>query len=124
MEVRFVPSRVEGLSAVGEVRIRPDRMELETSDGPTVIRFVDIAVWPAPRWLRRQLFRFGIRPGWLPVADRDWFHVPPDRFFTFYTTPRLTIHMPADEPPSRLQSTFLRVQEVLRAGGFATFDLG
>ena len=122
--LRFVPSRVGGLPDVSEVLIRPDCLELVSAGRPVVFRFVDIAQWPRPRWLRRGLYRFGWRPGWLPVADRDWFHMPPDRFFRFYTEPVVTVFMPADEPPERDRSTFLRMQEVLWVGGFHTVDLG
>jgi hypothetical protein len=67
----------------------------------------------------------GIKPRWLPVADRDWFHLPRDRFLRFYTRPPLTICMPIDEPTGPYGDTwFLRIQEVLREGGFHTFDLG
>jgi hypothetical protein len=107
-----------------EVVVRPDRLEILSAGRWVVIRFKDIAHWPRPRWLRRLLFRVGWRPKWLPVADRDWFHPPSDRFFTFYTDPRIVVFMPIDEPAARSESAFLKVQEVIRAGGFHTFDLG
>jgi hypothetical protein len=40
----------------------------------------------------------GLSPWPVLVADRDWFHPPPDRFF--------------------------RIQAVLQSGGYTTFDLG
>src|SRR5687768_7714855 len=92
--LRFRPSRVEGLAGVTEVAVFPDRLELLAGERLTVVRFDDIARWPRPRWLRRALARLGWRPAWLPVADRDWFHPPAERFFAFYTTPPLVVYMP------------------------------
>jgi hypothetical protein len=121
--VRFIPSRVDGLPGVSEVTIRPDRIELVSAGRPVVFRFADIARWPRPRWWYRRRHALGWR-GWSPVADRDWFHAPPGRYFTFYTTPAVTVYMPDDEPHARGESNFARVQEVLAAGGYCTLDLG
>lgn len=124
--LRFVPSAVEGLSEVSEVAVFPDRLEIQTGDGPVVIRFLDIARWHRHGWFYRALvlLGFGVR-GWACVADKDWFHPPAERFFRFYTKPAITISMP-DEPIDAPygDTLFLRLQEVVRAGGFATFDLG
>jgi hypothetical protein len=122
--IRFVPSGVEGLPDVAEVIVRPDRLEVLSQGHWLCFRLADIARWPRPTWLWRALYRLGWRPRWLPVADRDWFQRPPERFFSFYTKPRLVVRMPVDEPPERGRSTFLRAQQALWAGGFHTFDLG
>ena len=67
----------------------------------------------------------GIKPRWLPAADRNWFHRPRDRYIRFYTRAPLTIHMPLDELSGPYDKTwFFRIQEVLDAGGFQTVDLG
>src|SRR5580765_6729956 len=95
--LRFVPSRVAGLSDVREVAIYPDRLELDSAAEIRVFNFADIARWPRPAWLWRMLSRLGWRPKWLPVADRDWFHPPADRFFVFYTTPQIVLFMPTNE---------------------------
>jgi hypothetical protein len=58
------------------------------------------------------------------VAERDWFHPPPDRFFLWYTDPPLRTCMPEDEPAEYAASYFSRIQGVLRSGGYATGDLG
>jgi hypothetical protein len=121
---RFVPSRVEGLPDVREVVVFADRLELATHSKQSRIWLAQIAHWPQPRWLWRWLFRARIRPRWLPVADRDWFHAPSDRFFKFYTDPPLQIFMPVDEHLENGKSHFMRIQEVLMSGGFHTFDLG
>ncbi len=125
--LRFAPSAVEGLSDVTEVVVFPDRLELLSEGKLVVIRFLDIARWYHWfGWLYRSLARLGGRVrGWPMVADRDWFHPPAGRFFRFFTAPPLTVFMP-DEPPdtSYGQTMFRRVQDVLAAGGFGTFDLG
>jgi hypothetical protein len=124
--LRFVPSAVEGLPSVTEAAVFPDRLELLSEGKWVVIRFLDIAQWYRRGWLYRPLARlgFGVR-GSPSVADRDWFHPPTSRFFRFFTTPPITVFMP-EEPPetSYGQTMFRRVQEVMGARGFGTFDLG
>jgi hypothetical protein len=61
---------------------------------------------------------------WLPVADRDFFHAPPDRFFRFYTTPPLIVYMPVGDSYFPQATCFAAVKQVLGAGGFDTVDLG
>ena len=122
--LRFVPSRVEGLKDVDEVVFHPDRVEFLSAGAWITVRFADVARWPSPRWLYRALHRLGRRRFWLPVADRDWFHPPRDRFLRLYTNPPVVVYMPTDDPYPRNESTFGRIQEVLAAGGFSTFDLG
>ena len=117
--LRFVPSRVEGLPDVSEVAIYPDRLELQSAGKWVVFRFTDLARWPRPAWLRRLLFRAGWRPRWLPVADRDWFHLPRDRFFAFYTRPPVIVYLTDDDPGVGYDETlFRRIQAVIGAGGF------
>ena len=58
------------------------------------------------------------------MADRDWFHEPAERFFEFYTDPRLRVCMPADEVEDYGESYFVRVRQMVESGGFHTFDLG
>ena len=124
--LQFVPSRVEGQPDVAAVTVFPDRIELVSSRGDVVThRFADIARWPSPRFAWKLLYRLGLRWRWLAVADRDWFHEPADMFFEFYTTPRLKIFMPLRESKEDYASSFfVRVQCMLRGGGFDTFDLG
>jgi hypothetical protein len=86
---------------------------------------VDIARWPTPAFLWKLLYRLGVTPRWLPIADRDWFHEPAEMFFEFYTKPPLKVYMPRDESKAQYASSyFVRIQNVLREGGFHTFDLG
>jgi hypothetical protein len=125
--LRFAPSEVEGLPAVTEAAVFPNRLELLSEGHWVVIRFLDIARWHGLFAVpHRIVARFGGRVrGWPAVADRDWFHPPAGRFFRFFTTPPITIYMP-DEPreTSYGQTLFRRVQDVLATGGFGTFDLG
>jgi hypothetical protein len=122
--LRFVPSRVEGLPHVTETAVFPDRLELCSAGTWVTFRFAEIAAWPRPAWLWRLLSRFGWRPKNLPVGERDWFHPPKDRFFALFTTPRLVVYL-SDEPRTAYgNALFRRVQEVMRAGGFDTWDLG
>ncbi len=122
--LRFVPSRVEGLPGVTEVAVFPNRLELLSEGRWVVIRLADIAAWPRPRWLRRRLAWAGWRPAWLPVADRDWFHPPADRFFRFYITPPVTVYMPDETGVDYSETVFRRLQNVIGLGGFSTYDLG
>lgn len=123
--LRFIPSRVEGLTGVSEVVVRSDRLALRSDGGWVVLPFDRMARWPrlAPVW--RLLARAGWRPRWLPVADRDWFHRPRDRFFRFYSDPPIVLFL-ADEQEDigYGESLFRRVQDVIGLGGFDTCDLG
>jgi hypothetical protein len=124
--LQFVPSAVEGLPSVTEVAVFPDRLELLSEGKWVVIRFLDIAHWYRRGWLYRPVANLGWGVFGSPsVADRDWFHPPSGRFFRFYHEPPVTVYMP-DEPPETTygQTMFRKVQEVMRAGGFSTFDLG
>jgi hypothetical protein len=123
--LRFIPSRVEGLPDVTEVAVYPDRLELLSAGRWISLSFAEIASWPRPAWLWRGLARFGWRPRWLAVGQRDWFHPPAERFFRFYTKPPIIVYM-ADEPyETDYGSTlFRRVQDVMLEGGFSTYDLG
>ena len=123
--VSFVPSRVEGLPDVAEVVIRPDRLEVLSAGRWIVFHFFEIALWPRPRRLWQFLARHGRRPRWLPVADRDWFHPPRDRFFLFYAEPPVKVFLTDEEKNLTYGETLLRkVEEVIEAGGFNTYDLG
>lgn len=126
MPVAFVPSDVDGLENVVEVRVHPDRIELQQRPGDcTVISFDDIAEWPKPAWLWRRLKPLINRPRCLLVADRDWFHVPQQRYFRFYTSPPITIFMPVeDELLDAPDTTFDAIRDTIHSGSYRTADLG
>jgi hypothetical protein len=104
----------------------PDRLELLSNENWVVIPFLDIARWHRFGWLYRRLARLGLGVRGRPsVADRDWFHAPPRRFFRFFTEPLITVYMPDESAETSYgQTIFRRVQDVIAAGGFNTFDLG
>jgi len=123
--VRFVPSAVEGLPAVTEVAVFPDRLELVSEGERVTVRLLDIARWYRRGWLYRPVARlgFGVR-GWPAVADRLWRPRPGVSVFHFYTDPRVVLHLPyypTDE--GHMGTVFQRVKQVMAAGGFGTFDL-
>ncbi len=124
--LRFIPSAVEGLPSVSEVVVFADRLEVLSQGSWVVIRFLEIARWHRHGWLYRILARLGWGVHGRPsVADRDWFHPPTGKFFRFLTEPSLTVYMP-DEPTDLAydKTMFRRLQDVIAAGGFGTFDLG
>jgi hypothetical protein len=123
--LRFVPSRVDGLPSVDEVVVFPDRLEVRAASKWVVVRFADIARWSRVGFVWRRLAHLGIVRGWPCVADRDWFHPPSGRFFRFYTDPAIAVFMP-DEPSDLAygQTIFRRIQDLIGAGGYSTFDLG
>jgi hypothetical protein len=123
--LRLVPSRVEGLPEVTEVVVFPERLELFSAGEWLTFPFAQMVEWPHPAWLWRLLSRIGWRQRFLPVGERDWFHPPAERFFRFFTSPRVVVYMP-DEPAeiSYGDTWFRRVQDVMFRGGFNTWDLG
>jgi hypothetical protein len=122
--ITITPSRVEGVEGVERVSLFPDRLELIGGGGRRTILFRDIAKPQEPRWWSTIKKLFGRVPWPQLVADRDWFHKPRDRFFVFYTDPKIKIYMPVDEVEDHSESCFSRMQDVIRTGGYATFDLG
>ena len=67
----------------------------------------------------------GWRRQFLSVADRDWFHPEGEKYFRFYTSPPLTIYIPAEaEDVEMTRKLFLRVRFLIGSGGYGTFDLG
>jgi hypothetical protein len=122
--LRFVPTRVGGVADVTEVAVFPDRLELVSDEKRLSFPYCDMARWPQPRWLWRLLSWIGIRPGWLPIGERDWFHPPNERYIRFYATPPMTIYIPDDPHTVYHLTLFRRIQNMIAAGGYSTFDLG
>lgn len=124
--IQFVPSGVEGLPSVTQVAVFPDRLELLSKGNWVVIHFLDIARWSRLGWFYHLLARFGWGVRGCPkVGERDWFHPPAGRFFRFYSRPPVTVFLPNESPDLGYEQTlFLRVQMVMVAGGFRTWDLG
>jgi hypothetical protein len=123
--VRFVPSRVDGLPEVTQVAVFPDRLELFSEGKWLSFSFAAMAVWPRPAWLWRLLARLGWRQRFVPVGERDWFHPPAERFFRYFTVPRVIVYMPDERAETCYgETSFRRVQDVMSQGGFNTWDLG
>jgi hypothetical protein len=122
--VRFRPSSAEGLPDVREVVVHPDRLEVNTAGSWVTFPFSRIGRRQESR-LASLARRLAGRAPWPPVvAERDWFHPPPARFFLWFTDPPLRTCMPEDEPADHAASHFSRIQAVLAKGGYATYDLG
>jgi uncharacterized protein (TIGR02996 family) len=121
--LRFVPGRVEGLPGVTEVAVYPDRLEFLSAGKWIVFHLADIAEWPQPRWGWRLLARLRWRPRWLPVGERDWCRGPVVRVFRFFTSPQVVVYLPDETAVEYQKTIFRRVQDVLRRGGFSTWDM-
>jgi hypothetical protein len=122
--IRFTPSRVTGLADVTEVAVFPDRLELTTPAGVVAVPFRPIARRQQPLVAARLQRLLRLAPPPPLVGEREWVCEPTHaQFFRFFTTPPLTIHMPAGPAASYAGSPFRRIQDVLRHGGYATFDL-
>jgi hypothetical protein len=121
--VRFVPSRVEGLPDVTEVAIYPDRLELLSAGHLKTILYEDLAERPRPRWWWRFTARWARRGGTY-IGERDWFHLPVERFVRFFTSPPLVIYMPDETGVAYGSTVFCRMHLVMAAGGYGTYDLG
>src|SRR5262249_56852241 len=96
--VSFRPSHAEGLPDVQEVVVRPDRLEVNAAGSWLTFPFSRIGRRQESRLVSFVKRLAGRQPWPVMVADRDWFHPPPDRFFLWYTDPPLRTCMPEDEP--------------------------
>ena len=120
----FVPSRVDGLDAVSRVVVERTRITFVTVDSSRSFSFPDIAS-PPGTWFSRLVRRITFRRPWPSmVGERDWFHTPCNRFFRFFTEPQITVYMPRDDAQEYGSSCFCRIQYVMLAGGYSTWDLG
>ena len=122
--VRFVPSHVEGLPDVEEVTVSPHQLEVKTAAQWVIFRFDKIgrAQEPTAKSFLKRIVGMPVVPPM--VGERNWFQVPKDRFFLWYTDPLLKTCMPETEGADYATSLFPRIHGVLAAGGFSTFDLG
>lgn len=122
--LRLIPSAVEGLPAVTEVVVFPNRLELLSEGRWVTIRLLDIARWCRRGWLYRPLARLGFGVWSRPfVADLLWFPPPGLHFLEFYTEPSIVVHVPYYTDVGDMDRVFQRVKQVIAVGGFSTFDL-
>ncbi len=123
--LRFAPSRVKGLLDVTEVAVFPDRLEVCSAGKWLSFPFKELIEWHRPAWFWRLLARLGWRRRFLPVGEQDWFHPLTERFFRFFTCPRIVVYMPAEPDETKYPETlFHRIQNVIMRGGFNSWDLG
>ena len=109
-----------------EAYVFPDRMELLSEGKLVVVKFLNIARWHRHGWFFGLVARLGLGVRGTPmIADRDWFHPPAGRYFRFFTKPEITVYMPDEPPETGYGDTMFRhVQDMMRQGGFGTFELG
>ncbi len=118
---RFAPAEVLGLQDVTEVAIYPDRVELccagdwRRFNYKTFARRQEAA---AVNWFKR-LFRCRAAP--LVVGEREF--CTERRYVLFFTEPAIRIFTPPDFDLPYGETYICRINEVLRRGGYATFDL-
>ena len=122
--LRFVPSRVDGLPNVTEAVIHRDRLELLTDATWMAYPFAEMteSSWCGKQWRRlRQLM--GWRTGAQYIGERDYCHPPAERFFRFFTKPRITVYLVDESVEGYAATFFFRVSSTIQDGGFATYDL-
>ncbi len=120
----LVPSRVDGLDGVSRVIIEHTQITFVTGESSRSFSFSAIRR-PQGTWFFRVIRRVAFRRPWPPmIGERDCFHPPPNRFFRFFTEPQITVYMPLDDVQDYTHSCFYRIQQVIRSGGYATWDLG
>lgn len=112
-EIRFRPSRVEGISDVVEVIVHCDRFEVQTTTQLHVFPFLSFAEY-------REISSGRVPVGELRFSKSHY----SDSHFLFYTTPRIAIYMPVDGPTAYPESHFWRIQKILREGGFKLYEDG
>lgn len=118
-----IPSKVEGIDRVHKIIVHPDQLEIYRSESTLRINFAQIARPQGSVFYRFMQRAIGKT---LPslVADRNFFARPNERWFAFYTEPELRIFMPDDESKEYPASYFFRIQQVIRSGGYETYDCG
>ncbi len=111
--VRFRPSRIEGIHHVDEVRISTQSLEIHADGQCFVFPFITLATGRE------------ISSGRVPVGELHYSDVRyTDSHIVFYTTPRITIFMPEHAPTSYPDSHFWKIQELLSEGGFMLYRNG
>jgi hypothetical protein len=117
--VRFVPSRVEGVSGVCEVAVFPDRLEVLGERGWVAVSFADFAKGAQKSWLLNRKPKLG-RVGAILYSTQRY----GDSHVRFLTDPPITIYMPANGPTQFPHSVFWQIQRTIRSGRYELIDLG
>lgn len=118
--VTFIPSRVEGLEGVTSVTVYPNRIVFDLNEGSHEIVFFDVAQWPKYHWFWRFVTKnFEWFPRWAVVGERDW------GYFRLYTNPVVIIYYDENhENLGYMETLLFRIHDVIRSGGFNTYDAG
>jgi len=117
--VRFVPSRVDGVSGVREVAVFPDRLEVLGDRGWVAVPFADFAQGAEKRGFFTRNPKLG-RVGAILYSTEKY----ADSHIRFLTDPPITIYMPADGPTQFPNSVFWRIQRTITAGRYEVIDSG
>src|SRR3954454_9246626 len=120
--VRFVPSRVDGVSGVREVAVFADRLEMLGGRGWVSVPFADIARHPIePPTIFERLFRVDrYRPPVIGIRFSKERYT--DSHIRVLTEPPITLYMPADGPTQFPDSTFAQILQRTRAGDYGYRD--
>jgi len=121
--VEIVPLRSAGIDSVRSVRFDDQALTVDADAQTFVFHYADIAEWPFPAALRRLMWRIGWRKGAAAVGERWWHTDPQFARIEFFTTPRLTIWMPADGHLPYGNSPWVQIQRRLGASDFFTWDM-
>src|SRR5205085_12535774 len=118
--VRFVPAEIEGVVGVSAVVIYSDRIVFERDGEATTYFFRGFARRQEDLLVRLAKRLFGIKPDPLLIGEREW--CTDRRYVRLFTNPPVKIYTPPDHDRGYGETYIARINEVLRQGGYATFD--
>jgi hypothetical protein len=120
--IRFQPAEVVGATDVSQVTIYSDRIIFQCNQNEMVHHFREIAR-PQIDFLNRLFDRVFRRRIHLNVVGEREFCTD-RRYVAFYTEPPLKIYLPPEDNELRYSETyFYKVNEILGAGGYMTWDV-
>jgi hypothetical protein len=119
--IQFRPAEVVGSTDVTDVTIYSDRIVLRCNKNEIVHHFLKIARHQTD-FLNRLCDRVLQRRSHLKVVGEREFCTD-RRYVAFYTKPPVKIYLPAEEDDLRYSETYIfKINEILRAGGYMTWD--
>ena len=117
------PLRAEGFTNVETVCFDGNGLTVLSTDDSVSFRYIEIAKIPFPALFLRLLWKLGWRRASFSVGKRYWHVDHRQARMEFFTTPRLTIWMPAEGHEHYATSPWVQIQQRLSASGFFTWDL-
>lgn len=120
-EVSLIPARVDGIDAVSRITIRPTEIEIHSEEASRVFRFSDIGrhqISLISRIVRRLTLQYQ-PPKMVGERTMDIRLENPVGFIRFYTDPEIDVYLPTDD---KRMETKLRINEIIRSGGYSTWD--